>query len=161
MLPIALSAMLGAGNSYEQDTGPVLKGLTAHLRRWTSKQGSSKQSWRWPNVPAQDRGINGYTRNAEELNFHPGHPEHAASLMFSLKRHEDYQPFFFYNMRRKGRTVPSRWHAVLGSSEVWLFFRKSNLPASYPLPPSHQQERQWMSKHEAHRTCGNLNLACR
>lgn len=43
-----LGTMLGAGNKDEQDTVPVLTGLTAHWRRQTSKQGSIKKSGKHP-----------------------------------------------------------------------------------------------------------------
>lgn len=46
--------MLGVGNTDEQDTVLVLKGLTAHWRRQTSIQGSIQKSGRCPECPPQE-----------------------------------------------------------------------------------------------------------
>lgn len=50
--------MLGAGNTDEQNTVFVLKGLTAHWRRQTSTQGSIQKSGKCPELTPQEGEVN-------------------------------------------------------------------------------------------------------
>lgn len=59
----------GAGNTDEQDTVIVLKGLTAHWRRHTSTRGSIQKCGRCPECFPQEGGMNGCTQECGGAEF--------------------------------------------------------------------------------------------